>query len=76
MKLSVRQRILQTLSDGRKHHAAELTLTCHTSDPRGIIRDLRRAGHNILDEWATSPTGARYKLFWLAKQNEQDDGTR
>ena len=72
-KPSAKQRVLRTLSDGQKHHAAELTIKCFTSDPRSIIRDLREAGFIIRDEWATTAAGARYKLYWLISDKTTHD---
>ncbi len=73
---SLKQRVLTRLGDGRRYNVAQLTIECHTSDPRGIIRDLRRQGYNVADEWVQSPTGSRFKEYWLAstpdKQTNND----
>lgn len=70
---SLKQRVIETLADGAKHNVAQLTILCHTSDPRSLVRDLRREGYNIKDEWVKSSTGARYKNYWLEASTSKLD---
>lgn len=68
--------VLSLLRSGGEWSAAEITLRLMVSDPRGIIRELRRKGYRIADRWQKGVYGGRYKRYRLivpdevAQQNE------
>lgn len=58
-------RVLSMLSDGRAYTIAEISTALKLSDPRGIIRNLRRKGYPIGDMWQKAVYGTRYKKYFL-----------
>lgn len=61
----IRQAILAILEDGRPHSVTDLTGQTGSSDPRGHIRRLRKAGIPIADYWDTTAEGNRFKHYFL-----------
>ena len=59
-------RLIAKLADGGKYAVMHLANALKIGDPRSAIRDLRRAGYIVRDEWRrnASDTGS-YKLFWI-----------
>ena len=44
-------RLLSLLSDGKAYTIADISTALKLSDPRGVIRNLRRKGYPIGDMW-------------------------
>lgn len=66
--LTTRQkRLIALLKSGSKHSVIDIANALHIGDPRSDIRDLRRMGIVVNDEWVTSAYGNRYKLFWIGR---------
>ena len=38
------------------------------ADPRSTIRDLRKLGIAVHDEWRDTIEGNRFKMYWIDKQ--------
>lgn len=62
------QRVLNFLSRGGRYSVADISAALHMSDPRSSIRNLRRRGVPILDEWYPSAHGSRYKKYFIGKE--------
>lgn len=64
--LPYRQRIIyELLLDGVPRSAADITIALRVSDPRSAIRDMRKRGIAISDEWLPSKHGSRFKRYSL-----------
>ena len=50
-------KVYRLLLDGVPRSAADITIALHLSDPRSAIRDLRKRGVPIADEWCESVYG-------------------
>lgn len=57
-------RAILLLSDGYKHTAMELSFRCNIGDPRSVIRDIRKRGIVVRDEWVNDD-GSRFKRYWI-----------
>ena len=62
------RRIYSLLSDGRARSTVEISIALHLCDPRAVIRDLRRKGVGISDEWRRTADGKRYKVYFMRKE--------
>lgn len=62
---TIREAILSVLGDGQPHSVADLTRRTGSSDPRGHIRTLRNSGIRIDDDWEQTPSGSRFKKYFL-----------
>jgi len=70
-KLSAHQgTIYNILSRGGKYSVADLSVYTHFSDPRSHIRNMREKGVPVRDEWRTTATGARYKVYYIPEAQE------
>lgn len=59
-------RVLNLLSDGKHYSVIEIANTLFIGDPRSLIRDLRKDGIVVKDEWITTRDGkGRYKRYWV-----------
>jgi len=60
------QTVLASFKEGNRHTIAGLNemLSFKVNHPISIIRELRKKGHNIVDEWV-SKNGCRYKVYSL-----------
>lgn len=61
------ERLARLLSDGYCHTVVEIMQRLKIGDPRSVIRDLRKAGFEVLDKWEISKGGNRYKCYWINK---------
>lgn len=59
-----RSKVFNILCSG-KNSVADITIKTGYSDPRSYIRDLRKAGVKVFDEWRTTGDGARYKVYYI-----------
>lgn len=66
MQMTKRRRKVYDILCGGKNSVADITIKTGYSDPRGYIRDLRKSGVCVLDEWRTTADGARYKVYYIA----------
>lgn len=41
-------------------------------DPRSTIRNLRKKGFIVRDEWRETVTGSRFKMYWI--DNKKHNG--
>lgn len=53
------------LLNGGMYSAADISKALHLSDPRSHIRELRKKGFAISDEWRKSEYGSRYKVYFV-----------
>jgi hypothetical protein len=58
-------RLLSLLSDGKAYTIADISIALKLSDPRSVIRNLRRKGYPIGDMWHKAVYGTRYKRYFL-----------
>lgn len=66
-------RLINLLLNGGMFSTRDFVDRLRISDPRAVIRDLRKKGYHIGDEWVTSEyTGARYKKYFLKKENKNE----
>lgn len=61
------KRLIILLSDGYARSAADISASLHISDPRGVIRDLRKKGYEIFDYWVEAQYGGKYKRYYMKK---------
>ena len=59
-------RLLELFKRGGKFTVTDITISTGQCDPQGHIRNLRKRGINIADEWV-SENGSRFKRYWLAE---------
>ncbi len=56
------------LSDGQKHSVIGIMQSLNIADPRSTIRDLRKMGIAVHDEWReTMIEGNRFKMYWIER---------
>lgn len=58
------KRVMSLLMDGGKYSVADISARLMLSDPRSHIRELRKRGIAILDEWRETGYGNRYKVYY------------
>lgn len=63
------RRVYSLLSDGVPRSVADISRDLKLSDPRGIIRDLRKRGYCIYDVWVKSEFGNRFKRYFIKYRN-------
>lgn len=61
------QRVYDLLSSGDMFSVADISIQLRLSDPRSIIRNLRRSGVPVADVWHNSVHGGRYKRYFIRK---------
>ena len=59
------RRVMCLLSDGQKHSVIGIMQSLNIADPRSTIRDLRKLGYNVRDEWRDTIEGNRFKMYWI-----------
>lgn len=59
--------IRKLLLGGSKLTVLSVLKLLRTIELRHYIAILRKEGMNIKDEWKTSESGKRYKIYWLEK---------
>lgn len=64
------RRVMWLLMEGGKLSVADISSRLHISDPRSYIRDLRKKGFPILDEWRETAYNSRYKVYYYKAPNE------
>ena len=62
------KRVFNLLSDGIPRSAADISIALHLSDPRGIIRYIRKAGIIVSDYWAEGEYGRKFKRYFIRKE--------
>lgn len=63
---SKQKNVFNILMRGGKYSAADITLATHYSDPRSIIRKLRKKGIAVLDEWReNAEKDGHYKVYYI-----------
>lgn len=62
------RRVMCLLSDGQKHSVIGIMQSLNIADPRSTIRDLRKMGIVVHDEWRDTIEGNRFKMYWIDKQ--------
>lgn len=65
-----RHRLLLALLRGNRLTTLEMSDKFSICDPRSEIRSLRKAGHEIQDEWKSSIDGVRYKEYFIKKDDK------
>ena len=60
-------RLFAYLQNGIHRSVFDIAQACYIGDPRAVIRDLRKDGITVQDEWVPSVEGGRYKRYWIAK---------
>ena len=50
---------------GGKRSVIDIMQNLYIADPRSVIRCLREKGHNVRDEWRSTSTGSKYKIYWI-----------
>jgi|GEM_PF-1993838 hypothetical protein len=58
------ERLYRLLSDGDKHTTVDITDNVRIADPRAVIRELRKKGIAVCDEWCKA-NGKRFKRYWI-----------
>jgi len=66
MKIGQKERILQDLLDGITVDMLS-DIQRYGTSCRSRIAELRADGYPIEDEWRESPTGARYKVYFIPR---------
>lgn len=66
------KRVFNLLSDGVPRSAADISIALHLSDPRGIIRYIRKAGIIVSDYWAEGEYGRKFKRYFIRKEAGND----
>lgn len=63
------ERLVKLLRDGGKYSAIDISIRLHIGDARSEIRNLRKMGIAVCDEWKPSKDGVnRYKLYWIERE--------
>jgi len=58
------ERLYRLLSDGNKHSTVDITDSIRVADPRAVIRELRKKGVVVCDDWCKA-NGKRFKRYWI-----------
>lgn len=58
------ERLYRLLSDGDKHSTVDITDSIRVADPRAVIRELRKKGVVVCDDWCKA-NGKRFKRYWI-----------
>lgn len=58
------ERLYRLLADGDKHTTVDITDKIRIADPRAVIRELRKKGVIVCDEWCKA-NGKRFKRYWI-----------
>ncbi|WP_289300091.1 helix-turn-helix domain-containing protein [Xylanibacter muris] len=64
------KRVYNILARGGRHSVVDISIVLYLADPRSTIRDLRKKGIPILDEWHPNANGRGrgFKKFFLGKE--------
>lgn len=61
-------RLINLLRDGGKYSAIDISIRLRIGDARSEIRNLRKMGIAVCDEWVPGKDGEnRYKLYWIER---------
>ncbi len=61
-------RLINLLREGSKYSAIDISIRLHIGDARSEIRNLRKMGIAVRDEWVRGKDGDnRYKLYWIER---------
>lgn len=63
-------RVYKLLTSGSRYTVIDIALKAHVGDPRSVIRDLRKSGVVVSDEWVDG-SESRYKRFWIAPKDRR-----
>ena len=66
------RRLFDLLIDGYPRSAAEISVALRLSDPRGVIRNLRRTGIYVSDYWEKGGYGVRFKRYFIRKERTDE----
>lgn len=61
------RRIFNLLAYGKPRSVADISKDLGMSDPRSVIRCLRKRGYHISDMWVKSKYGNRFKRYFIRK---------
>lgn len=61
------QRVYDLLSSGGMFSVVDISMRLRLSDPRSIIRNLRRSGISVGDVWVNTAYGSRYKRYFIKR---------
>ncbi|WP_073399813.1 helix-turn-helix domain-containing protein [Bacteroides luti] len=64
-------KLILLLSDGGRHSVIEIVKRLFIVDPRAVIRNIRNRGVNVSDEWVKTPSGKKYKLYWIDQKRPE-----
>lgn len=65
-------RVFQLLKSGGKHSVMDIANKLFIGDPRSCIRDLRKMGIEVKDEYIDTKSGnGRYKRYWIEDGGQQ-----
>ena len=59
------RRIFNLLADGKPRSVADISKDLGMSDPRSVIRCLRKRGYHISDMWVKSKYGNKFKRYFI-----------
>lgn len=57
-------KVYKLLTSGSRYTVVDIALKAHVGDPRSVIRNLRKQGVIVSDEWIHNPTSS-FKRFWI-----------
>lgn len=63
--MTARQLKVYDLLRSGKHSVISIMQHLNIGDPRSTIRDLRKMGIIIRDEWRETVDGGRFKMYWI-----------
>lgn len=63
-------RVYKLLISGSRYTVIDIALRTHVGDPRSVIRDLRKMGIVVSDEWIEG-NSSRYKRFWIKPEDRR-----
>ena len=63
--MTVRQLKVYNLLCSGKHSVIGIMQRLNIGDPRSTIRDLRKQGFKVCDEWRETVDGGRFKMYWI-----------
>ena len=61
------RRVYNLLIKGGIYSVADISIALRLSDPRSIIRDLRKKGIPVADVWCNGGHGGRFKRYFIRK---------
>lgn len=64
MRNDKQARVLELLQGGSRWTVIDIAIKAKIGDPRSIIRNLRKQGVIVSDEWVRNPASS-FKRFWI-----------